>query len=112
MSDAPRASEAVHMPGGWRFDKSLNLGHLLTVLSILIPVFIWGTTVESRISVVERMQIEQASQQERGMADIKDRMDRDSRTTEASFRDIKDWLKAIREDIARKVDRNFGPIAP
>lgn len=103
--ETPRSNEVVHMPGGWRFDKTFNLGHVLTVGAILGPVFIWGSTVESRLSVVERMQVEQGNRADRNMVELKDRMDRDRMAVDAAFRDVKDWLRAIRDEVARKQER-------
>lgn len=51
----------------WHLDKRLNIGHALTTLSALGAIVVWGTTIESRISVLET----QASHSHQIQQDIK-----------------------------------------
>lgn len=97
------------MRGGWRFDKTVSLGHILTAVTIVVPVFWWGSTVESRLSVLESIQETLASQQERNVRDLADRMDRDARHAESLWRDIKGTLERIESKVDRKVDRDMYP---
>lgn len=38
----------------WHLDKRLNVGHLLTTLTIAAAVFIWASKVDTRISLLEQ----------------------------------------------------------
>src|SRR5690554_1550093 len=74
-----RDSEAVRLRG-WRFDRSISLGHIFTAtsiaLSIAVPLVIWGSTVESRLSVLQTVHGLLAAHQERVAEDLKERLDR------------------------------------
>lgn len=38
----------------WHLDKRLNVGHLLTTLSIATAVFVWAGKIDTRVSLVEQ----------------------------------------------------------
>ena len=63
----------------WHLDKRLNIGHILTTASALAALFVWGSTIETRISVLEEqyehtqlIQIEIKNQ----LVRLNDKMDR------------------------------------
>jgi len=37
----------------WHLDKRLNVGHILTTLTIVIAFFLWANTIDRRITTVE-----------------------------------------------------------
>ena len=41
----------VNFDRHWHLDKRLNIGHLLTTLSLAGAIFIWASAIEKRVSV-------------------------------------------------------------
>lgn len=35
----------------WHLDRRINLGHLATTLSIVVAAMVWGSSVETRLSL-------------------------------------------------------------
>jgi len=103
-----RDSEAVRLRG-WRFDRSISLGHIFTAtsiaLTIAVPLVIWGSTVESRLSVLQTVQGLLAARQERIAEDLKERLDREAMYRAETLGDIKATLRRIEEKVDRKADR-------
>ena len=101
-------SEAVRRHG-WRFDRSISLGHIFTAtsiaLSIAVPLVIWGSTVESRLSVLQTVHGLLAAHQERVAEDLKERLDREAMYRAETLGDIKATLRRIEEKVDRKADR-------
>lgn len=60
----------------WHLDKRVNVGHLLTTATILGSVMWWGSTVETRLGVLDAKQQAAAVRQEQLREDIKSRLDR------------------------------------
>jgi hypothetical protein len=46
-------------PPGWRWDKTINLGHLLTTISALAAAIVVGSTFHTRLAIVEQQLIVQ-----------------------------------------------------
>lgn len=46
----------------WHLDKRVNLGHLLTTLSLAVAIFAWGSAMDRRVAVLEE---KAAAQRER-----------------------------------------------
>ena len=42
--------EAIKQPTRWKYDPTITLGHLLTVVTLLFAVVTWGIRREGRIS--------------------------------------------------------------
>lgn len=56
----------------FHFENSISLGHLLTTISMLGSLIVWGTSVESRLSV-EHIEIATLKQSDAGIiAQIKE----------------------------------------
>lgn len=79
---------------GVRFDGTITLGNLLTALGMVVPVFIWGTTVETRLAekTAEIRAIEQ-------------RQDRDGRSHTDAQSEIKASLRRIEDKLDAKADK-------
>ncbi len=74
----------------WHVEKSINVGHVLTTLSLALAAVIYATTMDKRVTVLESQQSSQASTQ------------RDTDTKQDQM------IAAVREDlkeISRKLDR-------
>ena len=55
----------------WALDKRLNIGHLLTTLSLAAALFAWASSMDRRIAVLEtqqQAQIERDRQQDSALA--------------------------------------------
>ena len=79
---------------GIRFDGPITLGNLLTAFGMVIPVFIWGTTVETRLA-------EKTAQ----IRAIDQRQDRDSRSHSDAQGEIKASLRRIEDKLDGKADK-------
>ena len=44
----------------WRFDPTINLGHMLTFIGFLATIFIGWSTLDKRVTVLEERRISQA----------------------------------------------------
>lgn len=55
----------------WHLDKRLNIGHLLTTMTVAAAIIIWGNSVETRLAVLEEQQIHQEKQRAEDMALIR-----------------------------------------
>ena len=51
----------------WHMNKSVNLTHILTTLTLAAALFVWGGKLETRIALVEQAQ----SHQTQGLEEIK-----------------------------------------
>jgi len=41
----------------WKFDKKISIGHVLALIVIATPGFIWASNAETRITVLESAKI-------------------------------------------------------
>jgi hypothetical protein len=79
------------------FDPSFNLGHVIQVVVIIIPVVLWGIRVETR-----------QNQLEDRMIAITREMARNEDLMRERLVDIKDTLRRIEVKVDNKVDRHNG----
>ena len=64
--------ESVERPDRhWHVDKRVSVSHLLTTLTIVVGLLIWGAKQESRISVLEKTFEIQAQNTQLQFSDIK-----------------------------------------
>lgn len=64
---------------GWRLEKTVNVGHILTTLVIGISLFAWINTIEKRITtleVAERYNSDDFSEIKASLRRIEDKLDR------------------------------------
>ncbi len=40
-------------PPVWRLDRKISLGHLITSLTVVVGLVLWGAELESRVAVAE-----------------------------------------------------------
>lgn len=45
--------------GGWRFNKTIDLSHIVATLVLAASILAWGSKMESRVAVLESKQIAQ-----------------------------------------------------
>lgn len=77
-------------PQGVRFDKTINLGHVLTFLGFLLTIMVTWTTLDKRVVVLEEGRKAQAAIDSA----------QDLRTNE-KFSEIKDALGEIKRAVER-----------
>lgn len=89
--------EMAREDGAWHLDKKLNVGHLLTTLTLAGALVSWGGAMDRRIAVLEEKaatyQVEQRRQDEQ---------------LKVSIDSIRDEFRSLREDLrehTRKLDR-------
>ena len=75
---------------GVRFDKTINLGHVLTFLGFLLTIMVTWTTLDKRVVVLEESRKAQATIDSA----------QDARTNE-KFSEIKDTLGEIKRAVER-----------
>lgn len=83
----------------WHLDKRVNLGHLLTTLSLAVAIFVWASAMDRRVAVLEE---KAAVQRERDA-------NQDS-TASAAVILLRNELTGLRDEIRetnRKLDRIF-----
>ena len=78
----------------FRFDRTLNVQNLLTAAGIATALFLWASRMESRLATLE------ASQQ--SQSGVNQRQDTER---ERLSSDIREDLKAIREQLNRLAER-------
>lgn len=78
----------------FHFEKTLNIGHLLTTAVLIVSVTIYVMQIESRINVME------VTQHNMSM-----RIDRETGRTEATLAKIERYLQRIEDKLDRKADR-------
>lgn len=67
----------------WHLDKRLNVGHILTTISAVAAAFAWGSTIESRLAVLELQ----------------------TRNSEAAQAEIKEEIVRTRQSFNQRLDR-------
>ncbi|MFV1850107.1 MAG: hypothetical protein ACMZ66_05305 [Thalassospira sp.] len=78
----------------FHFEKTLNIGHLLTTVALIVSVTIYVMKIETRLEVVEVTQ-----------RSLSVRLDREATRTEAAFAKIERYLQRIEDKLDRKADR-------
>ncbi|MDG4721140.1 hypothetical protein [Thalassospira aquimaris] len=78
----------------FHFEKTLNIGHLLTTVALIVSATIYVMRIESRIEVMEVTQHTMSL-----------RIDRETGRTEAALAKIERYLQRIEDKIDRKADR-------
>lgn len=81
-------------PQGVRFDKTINLGHILTFLGFLVTIMVTWTTLDKRVVVLEESRKAQA---------VLDNA-QDNRSAE-KFTEIRETLGEIKRSVDRVSDR-------
>lgn len=77
-----------------RFDKTINLGHVLTVISFLIVAAVQWNILDKRVLVLEEFRM---AQRERDMA--QDQIAKDK------FGEVRDALADLRRSVEKVADR-------
>lgn len=83
----------------WHLDKRVNLGHLLTTLSLAVAIFAWGSAMDRRVAVLEE---KAAAQRERDSA-----QDAAAGSAVLLLRADLAGLRADTQETNRKLDRLF-----
>ena len=73
--------------GGWHLRKEITIGQIVTMVTVIVAVITWGTSVESRLLVLEKSN-----------QTLEKRLDRD-------FADLKRTLYRIESKIDQKADK-------
>lgn len=87
---------------GWRIDKTINIGDIIQLAFILVPVLVWASTVETRFTGTQAI----VSGLERQV--IADKLMRDQQRAEdrqAAQATMIDLQQQIREMDRRMIDR-------
>lgn len=59
---------------GWHLDRRISLGHLVTTVTFLVAMVLWGARLETRITVTETTVQAQKEQVNTGLHDVKVRL--------------------------------------
>lgn len=85
---------------GVRFDPTVNAGHLLTTVALLVSLVVWGVRLESRVDHEADLR-----------ARIERRMDEESSRDKDAQKEIKDSLRRMEDKIDRIQERAGGGVA-
>ena len=58
--------------GGWHLDKRVNVSHLSATICLVAGLFAWGSTIETRVALVEQNQTNTADRVSEDLAEIKE----------------------------------------
>lgn len=86
--DGPERRRQEDRP--WHVDKTVNLGHLLTTITMATGLFMWGSKMDTRVAVLEEQKVVQARTNEQheqadreirlaikdGIAEVSSKLDR------------------------------------
>jgi len=81
----------------WHLDRRVSVGHLVTTLTVLIAMVLWGARLETRIALTEQDTARQAR--------IDARQDAESQRTRE---EIRAELKSLNSKIDRYFERMIG----
>ncbi|MBI5138005.1 MAG: hypothetical protein HZA24_11815 [Nitrospirae bacterium] len=56
--------------GNWHLDRRVSVGHLVTTLTVLVAMVLWGARLETRIVLMEQDAARQARVDARQEADV------------------------------------------
>lgn len=88
-----------------RFDKTINLGHVLTIVSLLIPTIIAGivswNVMDKRVLVLEEARL---AQHEKELVQHERDATQDSDNKE-KYQEVKDALKELRASVEKVADK-------
>jgi hypothetical protein len=77
-----------------RFDKTINLGHVLTMLAMVVAVLVSWSLMDKRVAALEEARI---TQRDRDQFQDNDRRDR--------FTEVRDALQDLRRSIEKISDK-------
>lgn len=61
---------------GWHLKREVNVGHLLTTITLAIGLISWGMRMDTRVTVIETRQAQQEADLTAGRAQVTARLDR------------------------------------
>ena len=79
----------------WHLDKTFNVGHLLTTLSLAAGLALYVTTMDKRIAILEA----QAQAQTQNVVQVQ-------QAQKEVTKEIRDEIRALRQDLMDLVRRN------
>lgn len=79
---------------GVRFDKTINLGHVLTFIGFIVSIAVTASAFDKRMAIIEEVQRQQITKDSQ----------QDARQRELS-EDMKAWLTDIRKSIEKLGDK-------
>lgn len=44
----------------WHFEKTINVGHLITTITVAVSVVVWAMKMDARVTVLEDARVQQA----------------------------------------------------
>lgn len=87
-------------PGNWQLDRRISVGHLVTTMTVLVAMIMWGARLETRIALVEESAARQVS------VDV-----RQDTETQRLREEIKEQLEHLNGKLDRYFERHFKPAA-
>lgn len=83
----------------WHLRKEITIGQIITMVTVIVSLFAWGSSVEQRIEVNSREYIRIEQKLDLSQAAMVNRMDRTDATISSSLSDIKKSLMRIEDRI-------------
>lgn len=85
-------------PERWHLEKTINAGHVLTTVTIIASLFVWGSKMDTRVAVLEQQRVEQQRTN-----DQHDQADREIRLA------IKEGIAEVSAKLDRLIWEKRGP---
>lgn len=86
-------------PHGWHLKKEIQLGHLITTLTVVVSVAVYVQRIDQRLAIVEARQIDSAREQ-------RERDERQDRLAAEAFSLVRAQLARMDEKLDRLMERS------
>lgn len=85
-------------PAGWHLKREIQLGHLITTLTVIISVAVYVQRIDQRLAIVEARQIDAVREQ-------RERDERQDKLAAEAFSLVRSQLNRIDEKLDRLMER-------
>lgn len=101
-STTERSGMATH---SWRVDKTINLSHLLTSITIAGAVFLWLTTLDQRVTVNTQAISNLDQKTAQAVEYLKQEQMDNQRDIQAARGELRDEIRQLSLSVNSKLDR-------
>lgn len=102
IKDCPMQGEDDPGASRWHLDRRVNIGHLLTTLTLAAGLFMWGSKMDTRVTVLEV----QGTTQERSVERQDAIIERNVQLMREEFRALRDEMREQNRKLDKLVERN------
>lgn len=103
MPQCDEAGEAGETGGGLRWDGRVSAGNLLTAVSIVVLVTVWGVRLEGRLNTEMAMRQDLAQEVTQSVQAVENQLAANDAHQQETDTDLKGWLSRIDQRLQRLV---------